>query len=210
MRGLTERWRRPATGSMGRRPPQNPGYRPACRRGGPPRRRQTGHASLRHRPHGPYHVRPGCYGVDATSTSCQRHGWDIHAVCRRGSPAAGAHHQSRQPDRSPAAPESRRRSRAGPAAAGPPRDATRAGPGQRPAGSSRDGAHRGARGRPVLRGRMRSADRPGPAARDRPPRLRMNLVTTVALPRACQNKRSKAASHQLPTANRGPGAALAF
>src|SRR5215472_6904660 len=49
----------------------------------------------------------GAYGVDATSTSYQRHGWDIHALYRGGSRAVGAHHQSRQPDRSAAAPGSR-------------------------------------------------------------------------------------------------------
>ena len=49
-----------------RTPAPQPRYRPACRRGGPPRRRQTGLASLRHRPYGLYHVRPallrrGCH-----------------------------------------------------------------------------------------------------------------------------------------------------
>ena len=72
----------------------------ACCRGGPPRRRQAGLASLRHRPYGLYHVRPGPYDVDATSTLYQRHGWDIHALYIRGSRVVGTYHQSRQPAQS--------------------------------------------------------------------------------------------------------------
>jgi len=35
---------------------------------------------LRHRPYGLYHVPSRPLGVDATSTSYEQHGWDIHAL----------------------------------------------------------------------------------------------------------------------------------
>jgi hypothetical protein len=137
--------------------------RPACRHGGPPRRRQTGLASLRHRPYGLYHVRPGLYDVDATSTSCQRHGWDIHALYSRGDRGTSTHHQPRQRAWSPAAPGATGGARAARPAAGsawtePGQDRV-GGPSAHPG----DGGHRRAprrMGGRVLPGRMRSR---GPA-----------------------------------------------
>ena len=93
-----------------RTPAPQPRYRPACRRGGPPRRRQTGLASLRHRPYGLYHVRPallrrGCHihVVSATWLGHPRRIPPGQPGGRRAPPVTAA-----RPD--PAAPDSRRRS----------------------------------------------------------------------------------------------------